>query len=128
MSSGDEDLLMYKEIWYIQSSIPLYRYRRHNTNMTNNKKLLKKWKKLLKKHSLKKWEFLNKRNILVEIPYFIAEIGVNHGCSLFGKKTNSFSKKNGAHVKFQFKAETITSTALILEQKIWKNIKPIRFV
>ena len=35
--------------------IPLYRYRRHKTNMTNNKKLLKKYeKKLLKKHSLKK--------------------------------------------------------------------------
>ena len=57
MSSGDEDLLIrYKKKYDIfRVPIPLYRYRRHNTNMTNNKKLLKKYeKKLLKKHSLKK--------------------------------------------------------------------------
>ena len=57
MSSGDEDLLIrYKKKYDIfRVPIPLYRYRRHNTNMTNNKKLLKKYeKKLLKKQSLKK--------------------------------------------------------------------------
>ena len=57
MSSGDEDLLIrYKKKYDIfRVPIPLYRYRRHNTNMTNNKKLLKKYeKKLLRKHSLKK--------------------------------------------------------------------------
>jgi len=57
MSSGDEDLLIrYKKKYDIfRVPIPLYRYRRHKTNMTNNKKLLKKYeKKLLKKHSLKK--------------------------------------------------------------------------
>lgn len=57
MSSGDEDLLIrYKKKYDIfRVPIPLYRYRRHNTNMTNNKKILKKYeKKLLKKHSLKK--------------------------------------------------------------------------
>ena len=57
MSSGDEDLLIrYKKKYDIfRVPIPLYRYRRHKTNMTNNKKLLKKYeKKLLKKHSFKK--------------------------------------------------------------------------
>ena len=60
MSSGDEDLLIrYKKKYDIfRVPIPLYRYRRHKTNMTNNKKLLKKYeKKLLKKHSLKKLNF-----------------------------------------------------------------------
>ena len=41
MSSGDEDLLIrYKKKYDIfRVPIPLYRYRRHKTNMTNNKKL-----------------------------------------------------------------------------------------
>ena len=57
MSSGDEDLLIrYKKKYDIfRVPIPLYRYRRHKTNMTNNKKLLKKYeKKFLNKNSLKK--------------------------------------------------------------------------
>jgi len=58
-------------------------------------------------------KFLNKRNIFgLKSPYFIAEIGVNHGCSLsLAKKQILLAKKNGAHaVKFQsYKAETITS-------------------
>ena len=47
MSSGDEDLLIrYKKKYDIfRVPIPLYRYRRHKTNMTNNKKLLKKYEK-----------------------------------------------------------------------------------
>ena len=56
MSSGDEDLLIrYKKKYDIfRVPIPLYRYRRHQKNMTNNKKLLKKYeKKLLKKHKIR---------------------------------------------------------------------------
>ena len=58
-------------------------------------------------------KFLNKKNSLgLNLPYFIAEIGVNHGCSIsLAKKQILLAKKNGAHaVKFQsYKAETITS-------------------
>ena len=58
-------------------------------------------------------KFLNKKNSFgLKSPYFIAEIGVNHGCSIsLAKKQILLAKKNGAHaVKFQsYKAETITS-------------------
>ncbi len=57
--------------------------------------------------------FLKKKNIFgLKSPYFIAEIGVNHGCSMsLAKKQILLAKKNGAHaVKFQsYKAETIAS-------------------
>ncbi len=57
--------------------------------------------------------FLKKKNIFgLKSPYFIAEIGVNHGCSIsLAKKQILLAKKNGAHaVKFQsYKAETIAS-------------------
>lgn len=56
MSSGDEDLLIRfkKKYKLFRIPSPLYRYRRHQNNMTNNKKLLKKYdKKLKKKHGKK---------------------------------------------------------------------------
>ena len=53
------------------------------------------------------------RNIFgLKSPYFIAEIGVNHGCSVsLAKKQILLAKKNGAHaVKFQsYKASTLAS-------------------
>jgi sialic acid synthase SpsE len=58
-------------------------------------------------------KFLNKKNIFgLKSPYFIAEVGVNHNCSIsLAKKQILLAKKNGAHaVKFQsYKAERITS-------------------
>jgi len=57
MSSGDEDLLIrYKKKYKIfRIPIPLYRYRRHSKNMTNDKNFLKKYqKKLIQKYKMKK--------------------------------------------------------------------------
>ena len=56
MSSGDDDLLIRFKKKYKLFRVPvaLYRYRRHQNNMTNDKMLLKKYdKKFKKKHGKK---------------------------------------------------------------------------
>ena len=95
--------------------LPLYRYRQHSKNITSNVKNDKFYKSKLKneKKNIKLGSFKLTNN---SGPYIIAEIGVNHECSIkLAKKMIDQASSGGAQaVKFQtYKAEKIAAKNLL---------------
>ena len=90
LAREEEDLAKrFKEKFKISRlPIPLYQYRLHGKNMTKNKKLMKKYKKRLKEvwYLICIKFFPTIKILLKKFPYIIAEVGVNHECSMHKAK------------------------------------------